>query len=340
MRDNGDMNRRTGQNTKSGGRQSPRGIFVAKVAENRAVCLDHFMVSLDIQAFPSSAPGQFINIGPVIGRAGGPLQPARPLLKRPFSILSREELSGGAARIGLLYRVRGPGTTWLGTLRPGDVAQVIGPLGQGFRTPDGMRTALLVAGGTGIAPLIYLAAQLKGSRPHVHVVMFEGVRSKSVLPLRLDLSEPCPEPKRISSDVADIPLVIASDDGTVGLPGTVVDAAQRWIAANLETIDAATRRHGEKETTAGAVGEPRGIVGEETCVFACGPEPMMAAMAAVCERHGLRCQVSLEKSMACGMGTCQSCVVKIKDPADPDGWVYKLCCKDGPPFDAAEVIWR
>ena len=56
----------------------------------------------------------------------------------------------------------------------------------------------------------------------------------------------------------------------------------------------------------------------------------MAALAAVCERHKLRCQVSLEKSMACGMGTCQSCVVKVKDAGDPDGWVYKTLLQGRP----------
>jgi NAD(P)H-flavin reductase len=387
LRDNGGMDTMTGQDVKSDGGEGARGVFVARIAENYSVCRDPFMIYFDIKDFPASAPGQFVNIGPIIGQTGEPLQPARPLLKRPFSILSRED-AGGAARIGVLYRVLGFGTGWMRTLRPGDAVQVIGPLGRSFRVPDGIRTALLVAGGTGIAPLIYLAARLKSSHPHVRIAMFEGVRSKSLLPLRTDLGQPCPDPKVISSDVADIPVVIASDDGTVGHAGTVVDAADRWIAANVETADGETRRQGDKEKpqgtgdrgqgTAGeearrhadaqtrghgdtetrrqgdpaspddgyavagkgAAGESWGVVTDETCVFACGPEPMMAAMAAVCERRGLRCQVSLEKSMACGMGTCQSCVVKVKDAADPDGWVYKLCCKDGPPFDASQVVWK
>jgi dihydroorotate dehydrogenase electron transfer subunit len=309
------MSKTDDQSTQRDGADGARGVFLARVAENRAVCQDHFTIYLDIDNFPASAPGQFVNIGPVIGHTGEPFQPARPLLKRPFSILSREDRPGGATRIGVLYRVLGFGTGWIGTLRSGDTAQVIGPLGRGFRIPDGIRTALMIAGGTGIAPLIYLSKILKVSHPHVRIVMFEGVRTKDLLPFRTDLAAPCPDPKVLSSEIADIPVLIASDDGTIGQAGTVIDTAQRWVAANVK--------------------DPAG-----TFVFSCGPEPMMAALAAVCERHQLRCQVSLEKSMACGMGTCQSCVVKVKDAADADGWVYKLCCKDGPPFDAGQVVWK
>ena len=297
------------------GAKGGRGIFLAGVAENRSVCKDHFTIFLDIEGLPPSAPGQFVNIGPMIGHTGEPFQPARPLLKRPFSILSREDLPNGKARIGVLYRVLGFGTGWIGTLRSGDTAQVIGPLGRGFAVPEGIRTALMIAGGTGIAPLIYLSKLLKVTHPHVRIVMFEGVRTRCLLPFKADLAEPCPDPKVLSSEIADVPILIASDDGSVGQPGTVIDAADRWVSANVE--------------------DPAG-----TFVFSCGPEPMMAVLAAMCERHKIRCQVSLEKSMACGMGTCQSCVVRVKDANDPAGWVYKLCCKDGPPFDASQVVWK
>mgnify|MGYP000229958017 CR=1 FL=1 len=297
------------------GPTATRGVFLARVADNRLVCEAHYTIYLDIENLPPSTPGQFVNIGPVIGHTGEPFQPARPLLKRPFSILSRQDLPNGAARIGVLYRVLGYGTGWIGTLRPGDHAQVIGPLGRGFAVPDDLRTALLVSGGTGVAPLIYLAEQFKKRWPHVRMVLFEGVRSRCYLPFDLDLCQPCPDPRVLSSAIPDVPVLIASDDGSLGQAGTVIQAAERYLRAN--PVDPAT-----------------------TYVFSCGPEPMMAALAALCERMKLRCQVSLEKSMACGMGTCQSCVVKVKEPADKDGWVYKLCCRDGPPFDASRVIWK
>ena len=179
-------------------------------------------------------PGQFVNIGPMIGHTGEPFQPARPLLKRPFSILSREDLPNGRTRIGVLYRVLGFGTGWIGTLRPGDTAQVIGPLGRGFWMPDGIRTALMIAGGTGIAPLIYLSKHPEGQPPGRADRHVRGCPHEVPAALPTDLAEPCPDPKVLSSEIADVPILIASDDGTIGRPGTVIDAADRWMAANVD----------------------------------------------------------------------------------------------------------
>ncbi len=295
--------------------QPRRGVFVARVAENRSVCQDHLTIYLDIKDLPPSRPGQFVNIGPLMGEAAETFQPARPLLRRPFSICSREELGDGVSRIGVLYRILGVGTAWIGRLRTEDRVQVIGPLGQGFVIPEDLETALMIGGGTGIAPLVYLAGELKKTHPHVRCVMFEGVRSRHLLPFKTDLADPCPDPRVISSEIPDVPVLVATDDGSAGQAGTIIQAADAWMAAN-------------------------GPHSSGTWVFSCGPEIMMAALAAVCERHRLRCQVSLEKAMACGMGTCQSCVVKVKDTGDAEGWVYKLCCKDGPAFDAKLIVWK
>ena len=76
----------------------------------------------------------------------------------------------------------------------------------------------------------------------------------------------------------------------------------------------------------------------ELVVYSCGPEPMMEAAANLCRKSGIECYLSLERRMACGMGTCQSCIIKIADESD-SGWNYRLCCKDGPVFDAANIIW-
>lgn len=291
-----------------------RGVFAATVVANDPVCPEHYVIQLEMAGFGACAPGQFVNIGPAVGDMGATFQPARPLLKRPFSIYARQDQPNGKVRIALLYRVLGCGTQWIGSLRVGDTAQVIGPLGQGFAVPDDLDMALMVAGGTGVAPLVYLARQLRQARPAVRVILFEGVRSRSLLPFQTDLAAPCPDPRVLSSEIPDVPILVATDDGSAGLAGTVVQALERWLEAN-------------------------GSAGAEAQVFSCGPEVMMAALAEVCQRHQVRCQVSLEKSMACGMGTCQSCVTKVKDGQDPEGWVYKLCCKDGPVFDASQVVW-
>ena len=78
----------------------------------------------------------------------------------------------------------------------------------------------------------------------------------------------------------------------------------------------------------------------EVTTYACGPESMMKAVADLCALRRIDSQLCMERSMACGMGTCQSCVVPVHDTDAPDGWCYKLCCTDGPIFDAQQVIWE
>jgi len=289
-----------------------RGVFVGTVAGQEPLCPEHFELVLDVPGLPPSQPGQFVSIGPILGGVGR-TQLARPLLKRPFSIAWRRD-EAGTVRVGILYRVVGVGTSWMASLSAGAEVQVIGPSGKGFAAPRDLRTAVLLGGGTGIAPLIYLAKQLHQAE-RVRTLAFFGARCIGMLPLRIDLGRPGPTPAVISSDLAPAAVAVATDDGSAGFAGTVVEAAERWIAANPGS-------HG-------------GL-----CVFACGPEPMLAAVAAMCEQAGLPCQVSLEKHMSCGVGTCQSCVVKVKDPSDPEGWSYKLCCTDGPAFDACQIVWE
>jgi len=72
--------------------------------------------------------------------------------------------------------------------------------------------------------------------------------------------------------------------------------------------------------------------------YCCGPEALMKAVGEICITRGIECQLALERYMACGMGTCQSCNVRIRDDSTR-GWSYKLCCTDGPIFDAREVVW-
>jgi dihydroorotate dehydrogenase electron transfer subunit len=81
-------------------------------------------------------------------------------------------------------------------------------------------------------------------------------------------------------------------------------------------------------------------------VFTCGPEPMMHAVAKLAAMHDVDCQVCMEQAMACGMGTCQSCVVKIEEHEQPHAvsetgrpWRFRLACTDGPVFRAEQVLW-
>jgi dihydroorotate dehydrogenase electron transfer subunit len=148
---------------------------------------------------------------------------------------------------------------------------------------------------------------------------FCGVRSEHVLPLRPGKMpiDPAGRPALCTAefDAADTPVVIATDDGTVGRQGLVTDVLLHWL----------------HETR---------IARDTLVVYSCGPEPMMRAVGELCGELGIVCYLSLERNMACGMGTCQSCVVKIRDEAAEADWRYKLCCSDGPVFSAESVIWE
>ncbi|MEM9187385.1 MAG: dihydroorotate dehydrogenase electron transfer subunit, partial [Planctomycetota bacterium] len=114
---------------------------------------------------------------------------------------------------------------------------------------------------------------------------------------------------------AGLDLRVASDDGSIGHHGLVTDL----LSAALDESS-----------------------GERTLVACCGPEPMMEAVARVCERLSLPCQVSLETPMACGIGICFSCVARVREQTPGEGgpeWDYKRTCVEGPVFDAEKIVW-
>lgn len=193
-------------------------------------------------------------------------------------------------------------------LREGDLVDGIGPLGHGFDAPPENAVAWLVAGGVGLPPLLWFAQQLSGNRRRA--VFFLGARSSDFIALDI-----APSGDTITArELPAVPVVLATDDGSIGLQGTVVDA-----------LEAHARSH---EPNSGDV-----------VVYTCGPEVMMRSVAEFCDSRGLRCQACMERAMACGIGTCQSCVVPVADASDTDGWRYALCCTEGPVFDAKEVLW-
>ncbi len=103
---------------------------------------------------------------------------------------------------------------------------------------------------------------------------------------------------------------VATDDGTLGASGLVTEVMERHLKGNLRT----------------------------KVIYACGPMPMLKAVAEIAQRRAIPCQVSLEAYMACGMGACLGCVVKGQDHSEhtPD---YRCVCKDGPVFDFQELQW-
>jgi len=301
--------------------ESERGIFTARVVANEPICKGHYRLALRADSFPASKPGQFINIlcstldssypqvieqadeGQLIMDKANVLA-APALLRRPFSLAGRRKDNRGAQTIlEIIYRIIGSGTRWLSQLDEGEQINIIGPLGNGFRTDflQSETLAVLIGGGTGIAPLTYLASELmqKGQR----IKFFVGAASKDILPI----SKAILEDRRF-------PIIIATEDGSAGFKGTVLQAWGDWLG--------------------GQSFSPSGIV-----VYTCGPEVMMRETAQRCISMGVHCQVSLERIMACGMGICQGCAVKVRTETPPY-WQYKLTCTDGPIFDADEVIWQ
>ena len=107
---------------------------------------------------------------------------------------------------------------------------------------------------------------------------------------------------------------LSSDDGSIGTKGFVTESVVKWLCDT-------------------------NINAKETIIYACGPEPMLAATAKMASDEGIDCQVSMERMMACGIGLCQSCAVKSKESSH-DNQTYKLCCKDGPVFDAKRVVFN
>lgn len=290
-----------------------RGVFLARTVSNTPICADHFRLVLEIERFPDAAPGQFVQI-----LCSDPLQresTSATFIRRPFSIGGLRR-AGDRCEIDVYHRVVGAGTRWMSRLQPGDPVDLLGPLGKPFRLDANRSTALLVGGGIGLPPLIWLAQALQQAGKRT--IVFVGGRSADQIPLTRDTAvdvsplHPAPSYREFAQFGAS--CIVATNDGSLGSARYIPDAFVTFLDQ-------------QPDLAADAV------------VYTCGPDPMMRAVAPHCERRGIPCHVCLERVMACGMGTCQSCVVAVSDPAAIDGWRYRLCCTDGPVFDSRDVLW-
>jgi dihydroorotate dehydrogenase electron transfer subunit len=233
------------------------------------------------EAAPPFTPGQFVQVVP--------LKPGAPLLPRPLSILHWE-----SRRLDLLVKVVGRGTSFLSHLAPGSQIRVLGPLGRGFN-PQSPSFALVVAGGVGVAPLVPLARRLIGDGTPTVVVY--GAATAEELALRWELQG------------TGAKLVLATEDGSIGHQGDVLEPVRRF----------------EPDLRAN---------GGTAWIAACGPWAMMRHLWGMVAGWGARMEVSLEARMACGVGACLGCAVRTDSAA---GVAY--ACTDGPVFDASSVDW-
>lgn len=221
-------------------------------------------------------PGQFISL---YCRDGARLLP------RPISLC---EIDGEKGRLRIVYRIAGKGTEEFSKLRGGDKISVLGPLGNGFPLAEAEgRRVFLIGGGIGIPPMLETAKQLCAEK-----MIILGYRDKNLF---------------LDSELGQAGKVcIATEDGSVGTKGTVLDAIRE------QALDG-------------------------DLIFACGPTPMLRALKSFAEERRMECYISMEERMACGVGACLACVCQSREVDDHSHVHNKRVCKDGPVFKASEV---
>lgn len=236
-------------------------------------------------------------------------------MRRPLSIM---RANPERETIDVLYKIVGHGLELLAKKRAGDRISCLGPIGNGFVPhPERPRT-LLVGGGVGIPPMVFLAETLR-ERADARWQPLVLMGSEVPFPFRARPSTII-VPGMPEGTIACMPLLdewgvpsrLASLAGYPGCyEGYVTELAEAWLAAQ----DPATLAEVE--------------------MFACGPTVMLKAAAAVAKRFGIPCQVSLEEFMACGVGGCAGCAVRVETPNGP---AMKRVCVDGPVFAAQAVF--
>lgn len=222
-----------------------------------------------------------------------------PLLRRPFSVFEiLRSPAGDPVAISLLIKRVGPGSSRLYDARAGDRFACLGPLGIPFELPAPPAEAWMVAGGVGLAPFAALAEAAQAAG--VPSVLYYGGRTNRDL-FYLDWFAN-----------RGVRLELATEDGSLGAHGRVTRPLARDLAA--------------RPTDA------------PVTLYACGPEPMLKAVAALAAEHGRPSQVSTERIMGCGLGGCYSCVVRVRD-GSPGGHFVRSCV-NGPVFSGDAIIWE
>jgi dihydroorotate dehydrogenase electron transfer subunit len=265
------------------------------------------------QIAAAALPGQFVHIH------CGPELPMR----RPLSIMRVDPNSGW---VDFLYKVFGAGTRLLAQRQEGETVSLLGPIGKPFELhagkPDKSSKSqkprpLLIGGGVGIPPMVFLADIIKQKKKDFapFVIMgseipfpFDARPSQFILPGIPDGvigAMPLMEDWGIPSRLASLQAYAGCFDGYV------TDLARSW----LDGLEPEQRKQVE--------------------IYACGPHPMLEAVAKLAYDYNLPCQVSLEEFMACAVGGCAGCVVEVKTP---QGIAMKRVCVDGPVFEASQVV--
>jgi dihydroorotate dehydrogenase electron transfer subunit len=200
-----------------------------------------------------------------------------PLLRRPFSIHRIIKQKSGKPRIEILYRVVGGFTKKLSQANPQCRLDLLGPLGKGFSVKKYNKSIAIVAGGIGVAPLVFLAGQLKNAGTDMgQVTVFIGGRLKNDI-----LCESIFE--KMGAQIQ-----IATEDGSLGFHGMITPPFENWLQKNNNA----------------------------EMIYACGPHAMLRAIGKMAAKAKIPCEVSIETLMACGLGVCMGCAVKTRDKTE------------------------
>lgn len=268
------------------------------IAENVQVACDTYRVRFRTPGIARQiVPGQFVML-----RLQGTND---PLLGRPLAVYDVvNDAAGQPESLDVVYLAVGRMTKRLAGLPAGTALDVWGPLGNGFPAAP-TEHLLMVAGGIGQTPFLTLAKEYLGLTRYgdpprsvdraQKVTLCYGARNAKYLAGLDDFQR------------AGVEIWLSTDDGSQGRRGLVTDLARPLIEESAWP----------------------------TRIVCCGPEPMLKAVAAIAAEKGAPCQVSLETPMACGIGICFSCVVRIRDAQG--NWDYRRTCVEGPVFDAAMV---
>jgi dihydroorotate dehydrogenase electron transfer subunit len=278
----------------------------AQILSNDGFDGDQFVLRVEAPRLAAAAePGSFAHI-----RCHEMLP-----MRRPMSVMRTDPGAGWAE---FLYKRVGEGTRLLARARPGRRLSLLGPIGVPFRPSPGRRRPLLIGGGVGIPPMVFLADRLRALLPETMPLVLMG--SEVPFPFR-------PRPSQImvsgipQGAIACMPLMedwgiasrLASLEGFAGcFEGFVTELARAWI----------------ESTSAGDLAQVE--------IFACGPTPMLKATQTLAGTFGLPSQLCLEEYMACAVGGCAGCAVRIRTP---DGPAMKRVCVDGPVFDGDTVVF-
>ena len=267
---------------------------------------DQFVTIVKAEKSSQTAkPGQFAFV-----ECGGDT-----LLRRPLSYLRSSKEDG---TVEFMYKTVGHGLESLSRLKKGDEIKIMGPIGNGFAIPSGKKSAILIGGGVGIPPVLFMGEEITKINGGIDLVAFFGSEipfpfetcdSDLVMPgLDFSVNKTIDDMEKLG-----IPCRLSSQAGYEGChSGYVTELAKSFI----ETLS-----DGEKT---------------ETIIYACGPESMLKAVAKLAKDDQLDCVLSLEEYMACAIGGCAGCTVKVLEDGHER---MKRVCVDGPVFDAEQLYF-